>query len=205
MYLKPGYVITSRGCPNRCGFCLVPQREGKLRTLPIRDGRDVLDNNLLACPPEHIEAVFEMLSRQPQRAKFTGGLEARRITPAIARRLVEVGFDVAYTAYDYPWQWTYVERAIKELRQAGGWSLRTAQRKLGCYVLCGLWDESASQIESRLLRVMRLGATPFPMFYRPPSARKDSRTEAMKRKLRKWMRPARMYAPSAPEQKGLFA
>ena len=25
MYLKKGYVITSRGCPNRCWFCSVPQ------------------------------------------------------------------------------------------------------------------------------------------------------------------------------------
>jgi len=28
MYLKQGYVITSRGCNNRCWFCSVPAREG---------------------------------------------------------------------------------------------------------------------------------------------------------------------------------
>jgi radical SAM superfamily enzyme YgiQ (UPF0313 family) len=27
LYLKKGYVITSRGCPNRCWFCSVPKRE----------------------------------------------------------------------------------------------------------------------------------------------------------------------------------
>jgi radical SAM superfamily enzyme YgiQ (UPF0313 family) len=28
LYLEKGYVITSRGCPNRCWFCGVWQREG---------------------------------------------------------------------------------------------------------------------------------------------------------------------------------
>ena len=45
MYLKPGYVITSRGCPNRCWFCSVPKREGSLRELPITEGNNVLDDN----------------------------------------------------------------------------------------------------------------------------------------------------------------
>ena len=51
MYLKKGYVITSRGCPNRCWFCSVPRREGgRLRELPITEGNIVLDDNLLAVP-----------------------------------------------------------------------------------------------------------------------------------------------------------
>ena len=28
MYMRHGYVITSRGCPNRCWVCAVPKREG---------------------------------------------------------------------------------------------------------------------------------------------------------------------------------
>ena len=68
MYLKKGYVITSRGCPNRCWFCSVPHREGfALRELPITDGWIVTDDNLLACSDQHILGVFEMLKRQPHR------------------------------------------------------------------------------------------------------------------------------------------
>ena len=77
-YLKYGYVITSRGCPNRCWFCTVPQREGGvLRELPITEGWNVLDDNLLACSERHIRAVFAMLARQSEHPSFTGGLEAR--------------------------------------------------------------------------------------------------------------------------------
>ena len=38
LYLKSGYVITSRGCPNACWFCSVPAREGDLRELTVHDG-----------------------------------------------------------------------------------------------------------------------------------------------------------------------
>ncbi len=63
-YLKPGYVITSRGCPNRCWFCSVWKREGDVRELPVRDGWNVLDDNLLACSGTHINRVFAMLRRR---------------------------------------------------------------------------------------------------------------------------------------------
>ena len=83
-YLKEGLVITSRGCNNDCWFCKVSAREGRIRELKIKDGWDLLDNNLLQCSRIHIEKVFDMLNRQDRRSKagrklgvkFTGGLEA---------------------------------------------------------------------------------------------------------------------------------
>src|SRR5574343_1284372 len=71
-YVKDGVTVTSRGCPNQCGFCLVPEREGDIRELPIVDGWDVADNNILACSQKHIHAVFEMLRGQPEPIKFYG-------------------------------------------------------------------------------------------------------------------------------------
>jgi radical SAM superfamily enzyme YgiQ (UPF0313 family) len=83
MYLKPGYVITSRGCPNNCWFCQVPKREGGvIRELEIKDGNNILDDNLLACSEDHIRKVFDMLKKQKYgRPFFTGGLEAARLKP----------------------------------------------------------------------------------------------------------------------------
>lgn len=47
LYLKEGYVITSRGCPNHCWFCAVPKRETNgLHELEIKDGWNVLDDNV---------------------------------------------------------------------------------------------------------------------------------------------------------------
>lgn len=74
LYLKHGYTITSRGCPNHCWFCSVPKREGALRELPITDGWILLDDNIFACSEKHIRAVFDMLKRQKHRPEFKGAL-----------------------------------------------------------------------------------------------------------------------------------
>lgn len=68
LYVKEGATITSRGCPNHCWFCAVPKRERGLRELPIHDGWNILDDNILACSDEHVESVFQMLERQPRAA-----------------------------------------------------------------------------------------------------------------------------------------
>jgi hypothetical protein len=75
-YIRPGYTITSRGCPRRCWFCGVWKKWPTPNVLPIHDGWNILDDNLLACPREHVEAVFAMLRKQNRRVEFTGGLEA---------------------------------------------------------------------------------------------------------------------------------
>lgn len=197
MYLRRGYVITSRGCPSRCAHCLVPKWEGALMTLPIRDGWDVADNNLLACPREHIEAVLNMLGRQRKRARFTGGLEAGRLLrmPWFVQAMMGLKFDIAYLAYDRPEQWMDVRAAAEMLLATGDWKPGTARRKIGCYVLCGFSSKDMiDNIRLRFERVRGLGITPFPMWYRSPDRRKWPAIDAMKRQLRKYMRPHRMFA-----------
>lgn len=62
MYVKKGYVITSRGCPNNCWFCAAWRNEGRtVRELPITEGYNLLDNNILACSDRHVKEVFAML------------------------------------------------------------------------------------------------------------------------------------------------
>ncbi|MDR0477674.1 MAG: hypothetical protein LBH14_07050 [Desulfobulbaceae bacterium] len=113
MYLKNGYVITSRGCPNHCWFCAVPKREGKIvRELSVKNGINVLDSNLLACSESHIKSVFAMLAKQPGRIEFTGGLEAARMKPWIARELKNLHPKQLFFAYD-------TEDDLEPLRAAG--------------------------------------------------------------------------------------
>jgi len=100
MFVKEGVVVTSQGCPKACSFCLVPKREGHIRELQIKDGWNVFDNNLLACSREHIEAVFEMLRRQPQPAHFTGGLDKTLLEPWHVDLLKSIRFKRAWFACD---------------------------------------------------------------------------------------------------------
>jgi hypothetical protein len=46
------------------------------RLLTMQEGWHIVDDNLLACPRPHIEAVFAMLSQHKRRVACTGGLEA---------------------------------------------------------------------------------------------------------------------------------
>jgi len=210
LYMKPGYLMTSRGCPQKCKSCLVPKREGRIRVLLIKDGHDVCDNNLLACPRGHIEAVLEMMNGQRARARFTGGLEARHVSPWFARALADMRLDIAYTAYDRPSSKPHVEAALRLLREAGGWCDGTARRRLACYVLVAHDGDTISEAVKRLEWVVSLGVQPFPMFYQPDQATRREEpadwTRALRPFIRPYLTPRPLFTekPEAPKDKTLF-
>lgn len=181
-YIKRGYVITSRGCPNRCWFCVVPEREGAIRELPITDGWRVQDNNLLACSHEHVRGVFSMLSRQPKRAVFQGGLEAARMEPWIAASLALLRPQSIYFAYDSPADRTALASAITMMKDVGyRWG-----HSLSAYVLIGYPKDTFSAAEERLRFVLSLGVLPFAMLYRDEAGKVD---QTWRKFQREWCRP----------------
>lgn len=161
-YLKNGYVITSRGCPNNCWFCFVPKREGKIRELPITDGWRIQDNNLLACSDDHINGVFDMLKRQPKPAVFQGGLESARMRPWIAKRLYEIKPRRIYFAYDRPRDYDPLVSAVKMCSDAG---IKPSWHTMSAYVLIGFPNDTFDRAVERMNAVMSLGIYPFAMLY----------------------------------------
>ena len=159
-YLRRGYTITSRGCPNRCWFCRAWQNEGTIRELPICDGYNVLDNNLLACSESHIRAVFAMLARQSERPRLTGGLEAARLLDWHVEWLARLKPKVIWMAYDTPDDWEPLVVAASRLKDAG---LITGQHCVRCYVLAGWPDNTLSAADARCVAVARLGVMPMAM------------------------------------------
>jgi hypothetical protein len=199
-YVKAGMTMTSRGCIRRCPFCFVPKREGELRLLPIKPGWDILDNNLLACPRSHIDAVLDMLGGQPMAARFTGGIDARLCERWFAKRLAQMRIDILYTAFDSDGEWPHVERCIQMLRDDG--VLR--HRQVGCYVLVGHTGDMPDAAEARCQKTFDCGAMPFAMYYR----RSDDATGIIPTEwralVRKWSRPAVMFARVAATTPPLF-
>ncbi len=183
-YLKPGYVITSRGCPNRCWFCSVWKREGEIRELPIVQGINVLDDNLLACSEEHIRAVFKMLKAQPGRKEFTGGLEAARLKDWHIDLLADLKPKQIFFAYDTPDDYEPLVEAGEKLARAGF----TVNRKITrCYVLIGFPNDTFVAAEERLHQTLAAGFIPMAMLYRNKSGRYNT---AWRRLQRQWARPA---------------
>lgn len=169
LYLKPGYVITSRGCPNHCWFCSVPKREGPLRELPVTDGWNVLDDNLLACSPEHFAAVCDMLRQYRGRVRFTGGLEAARLTDYHAGELRELRPKALFMAYDTPDDWEPLRTATDALLRAG---FTTTSHVLACYVLIGYPRDTETEARARIEAVKSLGLMPYAMVWRDEQGHK---------------------------------
>jgi hypothetical protein len=184
LYLKDGYVITSRGCPNRCWFCSVPKREGyMLRELPIVNGWNILDDNLLACSEQHIRDVFAMLDRQKHRPVFTGGLEAKILKPWHVDLLRGARTERLYMAYDTPDDFEPLVEAGKMLR-AGGFT--AASHVASAYVLVGYRGDTFEKAEKRLIETIEAGFQPYAMLFRNENGVID---DAWKPFQREWCRP----------------
>lgn len=183
-YMKKGYVITSRGCPNRCWFCAVPKREGGvIRELPVRDGWILTDDNLLACSDRHIDEVFSMLKRQPHHPQFVGGLEAKLLTPEMAIRLREIKPETMFFAYDTPDDLEPLQQAGKYLFDAG---FTKASHVLRCYVLIGYPKDTSLKATKRLKETWKAGFMPMAMLYRD---QKGEQPKEWERFQREWANP----------------
>ena len=186
-YIKPGYVITSRGCPNNCWFCSVPKREGReIRELPVVEGWNVLDDNLLACSDAHIKEVLSMLKRQKERACFTGGLEAKRLRPWHVDLLKSLRPEKILFAFDTPDDWQPLVEAARMFGYSG-WSTRHI---LNAYVLVGYSGDTLLDAEDRCMRVKGLDITPMAMLYRD---REGKTSSTWRRFQRAWARPAAIW------------
>lgn len=188
MYLKKGFVFTSRGCIRSCWFCDVSRREGNIRELPITEGWIVNDSNILACSEKHIREVFEMLSRQPKRPIFSGGLDSRLLMPWHVDLLREAKTERAYFAYDNECDLEQLIQAGRLLRNGG--IIDSSGHKLKCYVLMGYDGDSMEKAEKRLLDTWRAGFWPYAMLFHNE---KGETSEDWQRFQRTWLRPQIVY------------
>lgn len=181
LYMKRGYTITSRGCPNRCWFCSVWKRDGTIRELPIVPGWRLNDDNLLACSEPHIRAVFAML--QAKRAaghkiEIVGGLEAARLQPYHVDLLAALKPYQVFFAYDGPEDLEPLRAAGKMLVEAG---LKSCLR---AYLLCMFPGDTVSAAERRMVECYEAGFLPFAMIWK--NGRGETATPISRRLHRRW-------------------
>jgi len=186
-FVKQGITFTSRGCNNNCPWCLVPKREGKLRTDPVfRAGHIIQDNNLLQCHAPHIKSVFEMLRYQGKAATFSGGIDATLVTDWFADELRTITIDQIFLAAD-------TKSAITPLRKAVA-KIGLPRSKVRCYALTKFDpNETIDQAEERMRLIWEAGAMPFAQLYQPPERYIEYTYEWLAFQ-RTWQRPAAMIA-----------
>jgi hypothetical protein len=129
--------FVTRGCPNKCPWCVVPHKEGKIHEHadfhefynPKFKKMVLLDNNIIAHP--HGLEQLEEIAKLGISIDVNAGIEARRVNKDIAKILAKQKWFVPIRiGCDQDSAMKYVKQAAETLRLAGV----TPQRFIG-YVL----------------------------------------------------------------------
>lgn len=91
------YGFLTRGCPNKCKWCVVPRKEGLIRPYMDVDeiaieGRNklvLMDNNILACGDYAMEQLHKVVHKG-YRIDFNQAMDARLVTDDFAKILAQV-------------------------------------------------------------------------------------------------------------------
>lgn len=163
---KEAYGFLTRGCPNKCPWCIVPSKEGGIRRhadiMEFLDGRKraiLMDNNVLAS--DWGLSQIEKIADLGIRVDFNQGLDARIVAenPDIARLLARVKW-IRYIRFacDTKAQMSSVEKAVKHLKCNG-----VKPEQIFCYALVKQDTEDALE---RLRFLKHLNVSPFAQPYR---------------------------------------
>ena len=174
---KEAYGFLTRGCVNKCSFCIVPRKEGDIRKhaditefLDSRKSAILMDNNVIASD-WGLQQIEKIIIHRIH-VDFNQGIDCRLIAKdkSIANLLARVPW-IRYVrmAYDSSAITEEVETAIAYLKEAGIPSYR-----MFFYML--VKDGQIEDAERRALTLDYLGCVPFAMAYRdldknlPPTA-----------------------------------
>jgi hypothetical protein len=161
-------LFASRGCIRKCGFCSVPKLEGppadlreKIQSLIYPGHKRVIlwDNNILG--NTNWEPIFDELAGLDIEVDFNQGLDARRVTPLVAKKLARLRVHSIRMAYDYPGVGPFVRQAIELLSKEG-----ISPRKVVVYTLYNYVDDPEN-FKDRVGEIIEWGATSYPMRFEP--------------------------------------
>lgn len=169
---------TQRGCRLRCGFCVVPAREGKPKPAntigeiwrgdPFPRKIFLLDNDFFGQPEMNWRARIDEMISGRFRVCFDQGINIRKITDDEARALAGVEYRDAkftnrrlYTAWDNLRDEKIFFDGVERLEKAG-----IPSKHLMVYMLIG-YDpsETFERLLHRFNRLVELGVLPYPMLY----------------------------------------
>ena len=187
---KTAYGFLTRGCVNKCKWCVVPRKEGSAR--PYMDVEEIavdgrtnlilMDNNVLAI--DYGLEQIEKIIRKGYRVDFNQALDARLITPDIAKMLAQVKWLTPIRlGCDTPKQVEDCERAMKMID-----SYRKTPMQYLLYTMLGIdITEAYSRLSHwRENKRVRLVAQPYrdpDSINTPPQWQLDMARWAMRREL----------------------
>ena len=152
----------TRGCPNKCGWCIVPKKEGSIKghadieEFTRHKNVVLMDNNVLA--HEHGIKQIEKIAKIGLRVDFNQGLDSRLIDDATAKLLSQVRWlSPIRLACDQDSSMPVIEKAVGLLRKHGA-----TPKAYFCYVLV----KDIPSAHNRVEFLRKLGVDPFAQPYR---------------------------------------
>jgi hypothetical protein len=170
--------FSQRGCRLNCPFCVVPQKEGKVK--PVQTIWDIwrgdpwprelhlLDNDFFG--QQHWKDRIAEIRDGRFKVCFNQGINARCLTEEAAEAIASVNYrddqmkdKRIYTAWDNR---ADEERLFTGLNRLVKYGVKPDH--IMVYMLCGYWPgETQQDREYRRKRLRDFGARPFPMVYGP--------------------------------------
>lgn len=168
--------FTQRGCRLSCKFCVVPNKEGKPRSVA-----SILDIYRGAPYPKHLHLLDNDFFGEPSwrdrideirdggfKVSFTQGINVRAMTPDVAAAIASVqyrddGFTKRrlYTAWDNLKDEAVFFNGVRMLEEAG-----VPPKHLMAFMLVGFdKNETWERIHHRFERMTAIGILPYPMVY----------------------------------------
>lgn len=166
-------LFTTRGCPNKCGYCMVWRLEKEHKIILSwrrnieeidRENCVVSDNNILSFPLIHIKNVIKCLNDNGKKVLFNNGVDCRLIDTENAKllaslRYVRNGFR---TAFDRMEDDGHYQIAMEKVITAG---LRVKGNSY-TYVLFN-FNDTPQEAYYRAKECWKYGSNPYLMRYRP--------------------------------------
>jgi hypothetical protein len=169
------YGFLTRGCPRKCKFCIVSEKEGCIsrRVADLSEfynGKKViklLDANLLACAEREI--VLKQLIEAGAHVDFTQGLDIRLIDKDVIQLLNKIKTKVIHFAWDNP-----NEDLTAQFEVFCKHSNIKDRRKKSVYVLVN-YNSTHKEDLHRIYTLRDLGYWPYVMIYDKPNAPIETR------------------------------
>jgi len=166
-------LFTTRGCPNKCEFCMVWRMEGKLKVSSMwkknieqinKEICVVSDNNFLAAPINHIREVIETLNENNKKVIFNNGVDCRLINNEKAKLLSSLNYirQGFRTAFDTMKDDGHYQRAMEKMKNAGF----KIKGNSYTYVLFN-FEDTPQEAYYRVRECWKYGSNPYFMRYRP--------------------------------------
>lgn len=157
-------MFTTRGCVRKCGFCVVPKKEGLIHNIPICSlnpkGKHIkiLDNNFFA--NRTWRDNLEVLKSYNQPLEFNAGIDLRLLNVEQCEALQKCKIKAIHCAWD---DYNDKDKILPKLELLAKY---IKPSKIRCYVLIGYKNHELVDTDiERVDTIWSLGVYPFVMVY----------------------------------------